>query len=237
MSRALVLLSGGTDSCVALLLAKRNCDKVLALGMQYGQVHARELKAAQDVAHAFGVTYSELPLPKYMFTGKLISGEPLPEGRLRDITPHGLSPAEVPFRNAVLLASAVSTAIVTECDQVWHGIHAEDGTDWAYPDNSPEFLGSLAAAIWIGSAQRVRLVSPFIHMTKADVVHLGLQHGAPFQLTYSCYVGDEQPCGKCIACMARKEAFQLNHTEDPAKFNTEELTIGVLKTDGKWYPK
>lgn len=219
--KALVVLSGGTDSAVALdlALARRKDSDVEAISFDYGQKMLRELKAAADVARDREVPWSVVMLSKQIFSGVMVQGgEAIPTGKLRELKPKGTSPVEVPFRNGVFISSAAAYAIDHECSEVWHGIHAEDGTEWAYPDNSPEFLGAMAAAVWIGSAHRVRLVSPFEWLTKKEVVKLGLELDTPFELTYSCYTGVFPSCGECIACQARIEAFAENAAIDPIHY-------------------
>lgn len=229
--KALVVLSGGTDSAVALQLAtirdeeingerlKGEVIRVEAIAFEYGQKMLRELKAGADVAKAMEVPFTVLSLTSSVFSGALIRGEKdAPFGKLREIRPQGTSPTEIPFRNAIFLSAAVGYAIDHGCSEVWHGIHAEHGTEWAYPDNSPEFLGAFAAATWIGSAHRVRLISPFEWMTKTEVIKIGLELETPFELTYSCYTGTFPSCGECIACQARIEAFAANHAVDPIHY-------------------
>lgn len=222
--KALIVLSGGADSAVALDLAmgRKDLDDAEAIAFDYGQKMLRELKAAKDVAYARAVPFTVVMLSRTLFSGALMTGEEDASfGKLREVKPQGTSPVEVPFRNGVFLAAATAVAIEKGCSEIWHGIHAEDGTEWAYPDNSPEFLGAMAAAIWIGSAHRVRLVSPFEWMTKTEVIKKGLDLDTPFGLTYSCYTGIFPSCGECIACRARLEAFTANRAEDPIQYQAD----------------
>jgi 7-cyano-7-deazaguanine synthase len=226
--KALVVLSGGTDSAVALdmALGRHKREDIITVSFDYGQKMIRELKSAAQVATAKGVSWSVVMLSRQLFTGVMVrNGEAIPTGKLRELKPQGTSPVEVPFRNGIFLSSAVAYAIEHDCTEVWHGIHAEDGTEWAYPDNSPEFLGAMAAAIWIGSAHRVRLVSPFEWMTKANVIAVGLELDTPFSLTYSCYTGQYPSCGECIACEARLEAFSACGVTDPILYIARPTTL------------
>lgn len=242
--KAVVVLSGGIDSAVALTMARAERD-VHCVTFDYGQVSLREeLKASATIAKYFEVPWTPIFLPASIFSGALISGQ-IPSGLLRDLQPKGTSPVEIPFRNAIFLSCAVAFAIQHDATEVWHGIHAEDGTEWAYPDNSPEFLGSMAAATWIGSAHRVRLVSPFEYATKTSVINTGIEIGAPLGLTYTCYRGGEVACGDCISCEARIEAFRKVNAIDPIDYMKEvkfgETTTTRQRTkvqvDEAWRPR
>jgi len=101
---------------------------------------------------------------------------------------------------------------------VWFGAHAEDAHNWAYPDCTPEFVGAMANAIYIGTYHKVRLVTPFIHSLKSDIVRYGDELALPFELTWSCYVGGDKHCGICPTCRARKEAFIQAAVRDPTVY-------------------
>jgi 7-cyano-7-deazaguanine synthase in queuosine biosynthesis len=101
---------------------------------------------------------------------------------------------------------------------IYFGAHAEDAQNWAYPDCTPEFIGSMANAIFIGTYQRVRLVTPFIHSLKSTIVHDGWMLDVPYHLTWSCYAGGEVHCGECPTCIARKEAFTKGNIPDPTVY-------------------
>ena len=238
--KALIVLSGGTDSAVALDLAmgRKDLNDAEAISFDYGQKMLRELKAAADVARTRDVPWTVVMLARTLFHGVMVADpterelREMPIGKLRELKSKGTSPVEVPFRNGIFLSAAVAVAIEKECSEIWHGIHAEDGTEWAYPDNSPEFLGAMAAAIWIGSAHRVRLVSPFEWMTKTEVVKKGLELETPFELTYSCYTGIYPSCGKCIACTARLEAFEACGVPDPIQHRAPKHKFGYVEGVG-----
>ena len=219
--KAVVLLSGGLDSTVALGEAldlhydgKLANDQIAtAVSFHYGQTHSEELKRANDVANAYGVKHQVISLPQ-IFGGTestLVASNELdqPEMSYEDIEESfGVSPTYVPFRNANLLSMATAVALVEGAEEVWAGMHAEDAHNWAYPDCTPEFLGAMANAIYVGSYHKVRLVTPHMWRTKADVVRRGFEIDTPFELTMSCYNGVEPACGTCPTCVGRINAFR-----------------------------
>jgi 7-cyano-7-deazaguanine synthase len=108
-------------------------------------------------------------------------------------------------------------------------MHAEDAANWAYPDCTPEFLGAMACAIYIGTYQKVRLVTPFVQAMKVAIVQEGLLLGVPYSLTRSCYAETVVSCGKCPTCLSRLAAFESNDEEDPIpyEFDNELNTLDV----------
>src|SRR5262245_9556666 len=120
----------------------------------------------------------------------------------------GPSPTYVPYRNGSFLSLAASGALDMGADTIYAGMHGEDAHNWAYPDCTPEFIGAMQNAIYIGTYYKVRLVCPFTYMTKADIIKLGLDLLAPLHLTMSCYEGRDPACGVCPTCIARLEAFK-----------------------------
>jgi 7-cyano-7-deazaguanine synthase len=225
-TKIFALLSGGLDSTVALakMLAEFNADAV-AISMDYGQRHARELDAALDVAHYFGVDQRTIQIggiiPPSMLTDKT---KPLPNASYADL-PHGISPTYVPFRNGLMLSilAAIAQGWVRDDEAnrqavIAFGAHAEDAQNWAYPDCTPEFIGPFGAAVFIGTYQKVRLVAPLMMMTKCEIVELGVKLNAPLSKTWSCYEGGEKHCGVCPTCRARKQAFRDAGEPDPTVY-------------------
>ena len=99
---------------------------------------------------------------------------------------------------------------------IYYGAHADDSAGFAYPDCSLVFNQAMNEAIWEGSGHQLKTEAPFVNVSKAEVVRIGLELGVPYELTWSCYEGGEKPCGKCGTCIDRAAAFQANHVEDPA---------------------
>ncbi len=225
MNKALVLASGGVDSttCLALAVKEFGAEHVVALSMYYGQKHDRELKAARAVAAYYGVVYKELDLSLIFADSQCSllshSGEAIPEesyARQLEKTDGKPVSTYVPFRNGLFLSCAASIALSNGCTEIYYGAHSDDAAGNAYPDCSETFNSAMAAAIFEGSGQCLRVHAPFVSMTKAEVVKTGLQLGAPYHLTWSCYEGKDKPCGKCGTCIDRAKAFAENHVKDPA---------------------
>lgn len=224
--KALVLSSGGVDSTTALALAVKQygAENVLALSVFYGQKHDRELKAARAVAAHWGVEQMELDLTTIFRWSDCSllrqSTQDIPkDSYARQLEQTGQeTPVStyVPFRNGLFLSAAASVALSRGCQVLYYGAHADDSAGFAYPDCSPAFHSSMNAAIWEGSGHQLHIEAPFLHMNKAAVVAAGLELGAPYHLTWSCYEGGDKPCGKCGTCIDRARAFAANGVADPA---------------------
>lgn len=239
MANAVVLFSGGMDSATVLEMAIRDNPngEIIALSAHYGSRHnGVERMAARQIVewhltNGYGVELREVQLPDIFKGGHsaLMSDAdtPMPNISYQEIAKSaGPSPTVVPFRNAHLLATAVTLAIIEEASLVYAGMHAEDARGWAYPDCTPEFLGPMAAAIYVGTYHKVQLRVPFQYAMKADIVRLGAQLGVPYHLTWSCYQPKVDPpdtqtplhCGKCPTCIERIEAFKQNRLIDPVEY-------------------
>ena len=114
------------------------------------------------------------------------------------------------------VSTEVYKSIFKDCEVIYYGAHADDSAGFAYPDCSPVFNRAMNEAIWEGSGHQLKIEAPFVNVSKAEVVRIGLELNVPYELTWSCYEGGEKPCGKCGTCIDRAAAFQANHVEDPA---------------------
>lgn len=224
--KALVLSSGGVDSTTALALAVSRYGKnnVIALSVSYGQKHDKEILAAKAVSAFYGVEQLFLDLSKiFQYSNCSLlqqSTEEIPEeSYARQIEKtEGEKPVStyVPFRNGLFLSSAASIALSKDCSVILYGAHADDSAGFAYPDCSPMFNDAMNQAIFEGSGHQLKVEAPFVNMTKAEVVKMGLELNAPYELTWSCYEGKDVPCGKCGTCIDRAAAFAANGVSDPA---------------------
>ena len=226
--KALVLFSGGVDSttCLGMAIDKYGKENVTALSVSYGQKHTKEIEASCKIAEYHGVEHLYLDLAKifeYSDCSLLShSDKEIPqESYAEQLTKTDGKPVStyVPFRNGLFLASAASLAISKECEVIYYGAHADDAAGNAYPDCSSAFNRAINDAIFIGSGNQCRVEAPFVGLTKAQVVKIGLDLKVPYELTWSCYEGQEKPCGKCGTCIDRAEAFRLNGIEDPGTVN------------------
>lgn len=227
--KAVILFSGGMDSTTALYQAVADGAKeVLAITFDYGSKHAeREITAAKEImTSVVSVIPSQhvvLKLPSIFGGGKsaVMGDADMPLEEYKDYeSGEGESITVVPFRNANLISAAVTLAEVAGFSKVYVGMHATDYGSWAYPDCTPEFLGAMANAMYVGTMGRVRLVFPLIWMTKAEVVTRGALLNVPFNLTWSCYEGGHRHCGRCPTCSERIKAFIEAGYRDPVTYVT-----------------
>ena len=225
--RALVLSSGGVDSttCLGLAVSQYGAENVTALAITYGQKHDKEVQAARAVAAHYGVELIELDLSlifRYDTTCSLLTGSDteIPRESYADqLKKTDGKPVStyVPFRNGLFLSSAASIALSKGCEVIYYGAHSDDAAGNAYPDCSEAFNKAMNDAIFLGSGNQLHIEAPFVRLTKADVVKIGLELGVPYELTWSCYEGGETPCGVCGTCRDRAAAFAANGIADPAQ--------------------
>ena len=233
--KAVVLLSGGMDSCCAMAQARADgAEELIALSVKYGSLHQEaETRAAIQVSGWFNAEHHLLNLDIFKGGSSSLMGEQaMPQMSYQEIDEAvGPSPTVVPFRNANFISVATTYAIIHGADYVYVGIHGEDAHHSAYPDCDPLFLGAMANAVWIGTYEKVRLQYPFCWMSKADVCKRAHELGAPLHLTWSCYnpqlvsIGSKRihdneylQCGVCPTCIERIHAFQVNHWIDPVPY-------------------
>ena len=222
-NRAVVLLSGGIDSstCLALAVDNLGSSNVIALNMFYGQKHDREIESARNVAAYYNVPYFEMDMSCVMeysdcsllkHSDKEIEHKSYDE-QLRD---KEVVDTYVPFRNGLFLSAAAAFAISKNADVILYGAHADDAAGNAYPDCSETFVKYMCEASEEGTGGKVRLISPFVEVNKAEIVRQGLLLKVPYELTWSCYEGGDEPCGGCGTCIDRAKAFEANRAKDPA---------------------
>ena len=224
--KALVLSSGCVFSSTALSLAVSRFGKfnVIALSVSIGQMHVIDILASKAVSAFYGVEQLFLDLSKiFQYSNCSLlqqSTEEIPEESyaMQIEKTEGEKPVStyVPFRNGLFLSSAASIALSKDCSVILYGAHADDSAGFAYPDCSPMFNDAMNQAIFEGSGHQLKVEAPFVNMTKAEVVKMGLELNAPYELTWSCYEGKDVPCGKCGTCIDRAAAFAANGVSDPA---------------------
>lgn len=222
--KALVLFSGGVDSttCLGIAVKKYGAENVIALSIYYGQKHDKEIQAAKRIAEYYGVTWKTLDLTLIFSDSdcSLLAGskEKIPqESYAEQLERTDGKPVStyVPFRNGLFISSAASVALSNDCGVIYYGAHSDDAAGNAYPDCSSAFNNAMNDAVYIGSGNQLKIIAPFVEMTKADIVKQGLELGVPYELTWSCYEGNEKPCGVCGTCRDRIAAFELNGVTDP----------------------
>jgi 7-cyano-7-deazaguanine synthase len=219
---ALVVLSGGMDSTVCAALAVRDfgAESVAALHVDYGQrTERRERKAYEEICDRLGIR-TRLAVHSPFF--RAIGGSALTDERI-DVPD---APVEigteipvtyVPFRNSHLLSAAVSWAEVLGAEKIFTGAVQQDSS--GYPDCRPEFYAAFNEAVRTGTKDgTIRIETPLIALRKFEIVRLGLELGAPFDLTWSCYSREDQACGTCDSCVIRLRAFAAAGAGDPIPY-------------------
>jgi len=219
-TRAVVLVSGGMDSCVCAALAARDHDPA-ALHVSYGQrTEARERKAFDAICDRLNIR-QRLAIRDESLAK--IGGSALTDPRIAvpeaegEIGRGGVPVTYVPFRNAHLLAAAVSWAEVLGANKVFIGAVEQDSS--GYPDCRPEFYRAYNEVVRTGTkAAEIDVVTPLIAMRKAQIVRLGVELGAPLDLTWSCYSREDAACGACESCALRLRAFEAAGVRDPIPY-------------------
>ena len=216
MNCSLVLLSGGLDSTVVLYYARSIHDQVHALSVNYGQRHERELMHAEHTCAAMQVPHMVLDVSRLgpFLSSSLTQGDlPIPHD---DYELSNITSTIVPNRNAILISIAVGVAISAGDMHLYLAIHSGDHD--LYPDCRPDFMEAMQNAVDTGNLEKLALETPFLHMTKADIVRIGNDLGVPWKDTWSCYEGGELHCGQCATCRERREAFDIAGVCDPTSY-------------------
>ncbi len=217
-ARAVVLLSGGMDSCVCAALAAQAHDAA-AVHVSYGQrTEDRERRAFDSICDRLGIR-ERLAVRNEAL--RAIGGSALTDTSIAVPESHGVGSGVpvtyVPFRNAHFLAVAVSWAEVLGAEKVYIGAVEPDSS--GYPDCRPAYYRAFNEVVKAGTKEGdIEIVTPLIAMRKAEIVTLGLELGAPFDLTWSCYQRQDRACGVCDSCVLRLRAFQEAGAEDPIPY-------------------
>ncbi len=220
--RAVVVLSGGMDSCVcaALAVKEHGVGRVAALHVNYGQrTETREEQAFAHIAGRLGIN-KRLVVDTAFF--RRIGGSALTDAKIGvpdagELIGQEIPVTYVPFRNAHLLSMAVSWAEVLGASAIYIGAVAQDSS--GYPDCRPEFYAAFNQAVSVGTkAGSIEIRTPLIGLRKSEIVTLGLELGAPFDLTWSCYSREDEACGICDSCVLRLRAFAQAGAKDPIRY-------------------
>lgn len=225
-SPAVVLLSGGLDSAVTLAVARRQGHTCHAISFDYGQRHRVELQAASHVARQLGVAEHRIvKIDANAFGGfrgsALVDDVAVPKDR--DVAHPGdeIPVTYVPARNTIFLSYALGLAEVTGSQRIYIGVNAVDYS--GYPDCRPRFIEAFETMANLATkagveGRKLTIHTPLIHLSKVEIIRLGLEHGVDFSLTHSCYDPiDGQACGHCDSCLLRLAAFRELGMADPAK--------------------
>jgi len=225
--KAVVLLSGGLDSATVLAIARCEGYEAFALSFSYGQRHLWELEAARRVAAAIGATEHRIAeIDLRVFGGSALTADiAVPKGRAMDEMANGIPVTYVPARNTIFLSFALAWAEVLGAHDIFIGVNALDYS--GYPDCRPEFIeafeqmANLATKVSVEGRQKVKIHTPLIAMTKAQIIRRGMELGVDYGVTSSCYDPSTtgEPCGQCDSCLLRAKGFHECGIEDPARKN------------------
>ncbi|HDD35823.1 MAG TPA: 7-cyano-7-deazaguanine synthase QueC [Candidatus Desulfofervidus auxilii] len=223
MKKAIVLVSGGIDSCVTAAIAAQRYELAF-LHVNYGQrTEKRELKAFEDIANHYKVKHRLIVSLSFLkkIGGSSLTDEsiPIPENKLEEEEKRKEVPSTyVPFRNTHLIAIAVSWAEVIKAEKIFVGAMEENSS--GYPDCREEYFRAYNKLIELGTRPEthIEIVTPIIHMKKAEVVKRGVELNAPLHLTWSCYQNEVIACGKCSSCLLRLRAFAEAGVKDPIPY-------------------
>jgi 7-cyano-7-deazaguanine synthase len=223
VKRAVVLLSGGLDSATVLAIARSEGYELYALSFSYGQRHIWELQAAARVAESIGVAkHRTATIDLRIFGGSALTDDiDVPKGRSSDAMSRGIPITYVPARNTIFLSIALAWAEVVDSSDIFIGVNALDYS--GYPDCRPEFIeafetmANLATKAGVEGRQRLKIHTPLIAMSKAEIIQKGIELGVDYSLTSSCYdpSATGEPCGECDSCLLRQKGFRDNGLEDP----------------------
>ena len=220
MMKAVCLLSGGMDSSTLAYVAKSQGYDILALHLNYGQrTQRKELASAKKIASLLDAqVFVEINLDYFTkfgassLTDKAIAVDTFDPARAH------VPNTYVPFRNANLLSIATSFAEAQEADAIFIGVQSLDYS--GYPDCRPAFIEAFQKVIDLGTKDttKITLFTPFIHMTKTDILRTGIRLCVPYEHTWSCYRNEGAACGTCGSCHFRREAFEAVGIKDPIKY-------------------
>ncbi|MEZ5141581.1 MAG: 7-cyano-7-deazaguanine synthase QueC [Acidimicrobiales bacterium] len=231
MSTAIVLLSGGLDSATCLAIARREGFDCHALSFRYGQRHVHELDCARTLAAAARIGHTVVDVDLRAIGGSALTADlPVPKHRSVDeLDPDDIPITYVPARNTIFLSFALAVAEVREATDLFLGVNALDYS--GYPDCRPEYVAAFEAMANLATragveGRRLRIRTPLIELTKAQIIGWGLELGVDYAATTSCYdpAADGAACGHCDACLLRRRGFAEHGLADPARYVEDATT-------------
>lgn len=224
--KAVVLSSGGIDSTTAMAIAKHEGYKIYSLSFFYGQRHAFELEAAQKVADAIGIAeHLVINIDLKKIGGSSLTDDiDVPKDRDEQEMTRGIPVTYVPARNTIFLSFALAWAEVLNSSDIFIGVNAIDYS--GYPDCRPEYIdafermANLATKAGVEGDIKIRIRTPLIRLTKAQIIQKGIELGVDYTLTHSCYDPSPQglACGRCDSCFLRRKGFKEAGVSDPTQY-------------------
>ncbi|MFO7560593.1 MAG: 7-cyano-7-deazaguanine synthase QueC [Desulfobacterales bacterium] len=223
---AIVLSSGGMDSTTAMAIARDEGFDIFSLSFFYGQRHFFELSAAKKIADIFGaIRHLVINIDLAKIGGSALTDEiEVPKNRIQSEMKTDIPVTYVPARNTIFLSYALAWAEVLEASNIFIGVNAIDYS--GYPDCRPEYIeafekmANLATKTGVMKKTTIKIRTPLLQMTKAQIIQKGLELGIDYSITHSCY--DPSPeglaCGQCDSCILRKKGFREAGVTDPTKY-------------------
>jgi 7-cyano-7-deazaguanine synthase len=229
--KAVVLLSGGIDSTTTLAIAKNQGFDVYALSFRYGQRHKVELEAAKRIAQHFQVAkHLTIDIDLRLFGGSALTDNiEVPKNRKAEEMSEAIPVTYVPARNTIFLSFALAWAELLGSEDIFIGVNVLDYS--GYPDCRPAYIAAyermanLATKAGVEGRQKLKIYTPLIQMTKAQIIKKGLELGVDYSLTHSCYDPSEtgEACGQCDSCLLRLKGFREAGVSDPLKYRAKVL--------------
>ncbi|MBN1905062.1 MAG: 7-cyano-7-deazaguanine synthase QueC [Deltaproteobacteria bacterium] len=226
MKRAVVLSSGGLDSTTVMAIAKSEGYSIYSLSFNYGQRHIFELESARRVAEFFRVNnHMLINIDLRAIGGSSLTADiAVPKGRVEADMAKSIPITYVPARNTIFLSYALALAEVIECGDIFIGVNAIDYS--GYPDCRPEYIeafekmANLATKAGVEKKTILKIHTPLINMTKAEIIKRGNELGVDYSITHSCYdpSKDGLACGQCDSCILRKRGFKEAGIPDPTRY-------------------
>lgn len=222
MSKAVVLLSGGLDSTTTLAKAIADGNEVTALSFDYGQRHSKELVSASNVAKHYGVKHVIVKIDLSMFRSALTDKNiDVPENRDESQMGSDIPVTYVPSRNIIMMSVAAGLCESIDAEKIYIGANVIDYS--GYPDCRPEYFYAFQKMLEVGTksgveGHAIKIETPILSLSKAEIVKLGKELEAPLHLTWSCYEGGEKACGKCDSCQLRLKGFEDAGYEDEIEY-------------------
>ncbi len=224
--KAVVLLSGGIDSATTLAIAKNEGYNTYAISFNYGQRHSFELEKAAKIAGLFkSEKHLVVNIDLRKFGGSALTDSiPVPKDRNEKDISHGIPSTYVPARNTIFLSLSLGWAEIIEAEDIFIGVNAIDYS--GYPDCRPEYIeafqqmASIATKAGVEGKSKIKIHTPLINMSKAEIIKKGASLGVDFSLTHSCYdpISSGNPCGICDSCLLRLKGFLDAGLKDPLAY-------------------
>ena len=226
IKKAVVLSSGGIDSTTVMAMAKHEGFEIHSLSFSYGQRHAVELEAAQKVADALGAAeHLVINIDLKKIGGSSLTDDmDVPKSRDERTMTREIPVTYVPARNTIFLSFALAWAEILESSDIFIGVNAIDYS--GYPDCRPEYIdafermANLATKAGVEGMTKIKIRTPLIRLTKAQIINKGIELGIDYSVTHSCYDPSPQglACGRCDSCFLRKKGFKEAGVEDPTRY-------------------